>query len=465
MGLCCTRCQDGEHISELDTDNSKPHLKKEAFETDTIMTLRTTPNNAAVISHRDGPAEINTFNIKKTESKVSDVESSRVMIDLRSPKSKINDSVFSINSNLKFNPNVVRPDESKNISVISNVPQNHDIKHIQNPLQAQHHVQIKDEPTTKVYEGVQSDEFSKIKTLPVPVPKDSTPEVFEKTKTLIQKSNLNLEVNPEDKINLKDYSMKLFDCINSIRTEPFKYFGKIHKILENTKLDTTNNKYYINFEGFNFTYYFKESLEVLKKADDFLKELTPEDAFKLEDIRHNTFWNEKIHLDCQDHVKHPNEEESVLFGKIAKNYQYECESSRVIIDGLMDSESLALILLMDNLKDRESIFCRSYDVGACASIKTHDERRIRTVLVLVDIIYPGERERRERRSGKDRNLDWKPSTEYITPGPTITLDHPAFDNITYKDEIVDGDFSIEGNLIKAQFVLNNGETKTETFTM
>ena len=66
-----------------------------------------------------------------------------------------------------------------------------------------------------------------------------------------------------------------------------------------------------------------------------------------------------------------------------------------------------------------------------------------------------EREGREGREGKAAQVD----------GPNITLEHPAFDCITYKDNIVDGDLEISGNVITASFILGTGETRQETITI
>ena len=297
------------------------------------------------------------------------------------------------------------------------------------------------------------EEIKKTTTKPIPIEEllntqNSNYIAFATPKTPSTQTKL----KPEDKINLKEIAQCFFEGVNCIRSEPFTFYKKIQDILNQIKLDE-NNAPYITFEKYNFTYKFRESLETLKKSEEFLTTLSPSDPRKLEDIRHNTFWIEKIYNNCQAHLNETNEDEKTFFDKVAKNYQYECLSFKIVFDGLTDGETMAILCLMDFVKERESIYYHSYDVGAAASIRTNDGNMLRTILLLVDIIYPGERERR---------FGQPVTKEEIPQSLVLTLDHPAFDFITYKNQIVDGDFSIEGNLIIAQFVLDSGETKNET---
>ena len=385
MGFCLSKCVNPKETSELQTD--KPLTTNAHFISEN--------ENTFTAYQSTGNFYIKNNLVKKTGS------NNHIDIEMKSPRSRLTESR---NSELKFEPNVRRPDEQFNIK-----PQN--------------------ERKVAINEKVASNSMKGLG--------------LTKSWTLSR---------PEDKINLYDHAQSIFESINSIRTEPFKYFGKLHKIFDLIKVE--NNIPFIQFE--HFTYYFKENIASIKNSEEFLKSLSPSDSRKLEDVRHATLWIEKIYNECVSNLENLDETETVFFEKIAKNYQYECESKRTVIDGLMEPETTALLILIDNLKDRETLFTKSFDVGACACKKTNDSRRIQTELVLVDIIYPGEKERRD---GKKVKKDNTPN------GPSISLDHPAFDNITYKDLIVDGDFSIEGNLIKAQFVLNTGETKHETINM
>jgi hypothetical protein len=288
----------------------------------------------------------------------------------------------------------------------------------------------------------------------VQIKKDIDPQLeLPKTQRLPKKWGVSLSSEPEDQISLSDYSRNFFNSIHKIRKNPEEFLNiNLPQLLKKIQNDQKIKKFFLKLE--HFTFYFKSNEEQIKSAKIFLESMMKGDSQKLEDIKNSTLWSEKVYKNCLNYLK-LGETEEVLLKNLANNFNYECDSGVVIFDGLMDPDTAALLYLIDNPEKREFIFCHSFDVGGSATVKTKNGMRLKTALVLVDIIYPGERERRAGKKVKDQ-------TTYV---PTLSLDHPALADLTYKDEIVDGEFTMENGKLVAVFTLEDGQIKNVNFNI
>ena len=195
----------------------------------------------------------------------------------------------------------------------------------------------------------------------------------------------------------------------------------------------------INLE--NCTYRFLNNEEEIKTSMIFLKSLVNK---QLNEIHHKTIlWSENMYQTCLSNINFlsfDKENEKQLTKRIVTKINQKVSCEVITQEGLMDPEIAVLIILIDKIELRESLFCKFFDFGTayCSMIDT--EMKILTIIVLALVTH-----RKEVNHSR------------------INLNHPLFNDISYKLDIVCQDFTFDNanQTVTATFTLSNGDIKNE----
>ena len=241
-------------------------------------------------------------------------------------------------------------------------------------------------------------------------------------------------LSEEFDINFHDHAINVFHTINQVRCEPETFALRLQQILN--KIEKGDDGImYIALE--NCTYKFVHSEAEIKTAMTFLKKLST-DKLNEENIK-TLLWSENIYQSCMDHLTYDEYDGNILIERINEKCSQKVRCLEIVQDGLMDPVILVLIMLIDQIELRESLFCKFFDFGAACCSVLNSELKVRTIIVLAIVT--------NRLSNKQNGR--------------ISLNHPAFDRLNYKHLIINQDFTFEDNLVTAKFKLSNGDVKIE----
>ena len=437
-------------------ENLKKESKLEIIDEDANPTYKSfllLPTNPTFITNE------NEFIItEKTKSKA-------VSFDLNDSKFKIKND---IQGGLKFNPakikvsrknskNSKNSQNSKNSSLPSSPKKESSQKKINFKLKLKEENTKAERSSTKVNSYIATNNLFCIKSADDSVHHPNRGISFNEIK-------INEQSEYEDQIGIEkfdcyNYAKDVFNSINDIRISPSIYEDLLDSII--AKVSSDGDLDYIQSADlpyksiFNGKYMFKNKKKGLISLSSFLRSLKDK---SFEPI----LWSEKIYNKCClniinlnslkiDYSEDDNDNsiEQLYYSKT--NIKLK-SSIQATLEGGFSPETSALFILSEATNNlRDALITENFDLGSVA-FSLDESEYSKGILLLIF----GNKKQKEDRLLESHNTN-------ITN--EIDLDNSIFDMITYKNDIVSGEFQIENQILTAKFVLENGTNRTERLIM
>jgi hypothetical protein len=299
----------------------------------------------------------------------------------------------------------------------------------------------------------------------------------------------------------------MFELINDVRTNPSKYLKKVEEFINELSQEVTakpspyhrdtqninntdilisqnyqeiqNNNTANNINNVDIIY----NLNNLQNQDHNLpsstvnstciensNKLRDKDAWlKLKDYLQKLslsskqseyiIWSEKVYLASYEYLIEVEEKDSLnkeFFQKTSERRVSEkLKLSTNLIEfnvyGLYSPELIVLLLFLENLQNLDNILVEGYIYGSVCSFAIKSNHRARTIFYFV--------------KKKTKIVYIKGTNPNTGIELEISLNENIFDRITYKDIITGGTYKVEGDLLKVQFKVLDGNIKEENFTI
>jgi hypothetical protein len=309
-----------------------------------------------------------------------------------------------------------------------------------------------------------------------------------------------------DFIDYYQNSKIMFELINDVRTNPSKYLKKVEEFINelshevtakpspyhietqninnpdtlisqniqeiqiNNTVNNTNNvdiiynlNYLQNDQNLPSSTVISTSIENSNKLRDMDAMLKLKDYLQKLSLSSKQseyiIWSEKVYLASYEYLIEVEEKDSLnkeFFQKTSERRVSEklklCTNLiEFNVYGLYSPELIVLLLFLENLRNLDNILVDGYIYGSVCSFAIKSNHRARTIFYFV---------KKKTKIVYIRGTNPNTGTEL-----EISLNENIFDRITYKDIITGGTYEVEGDLLKVQFKLLDGNIKEENFSI
>lgn len=253
------------------------------------------------------------------------------------------------------------------------------------------------------------------------------------------------------KLNVLDYSKSLFSSLNNIRLNMKKYGLILEKLssfdskeseLRITGVDLSEEDQKVVKHLLQYLSTHEDKVNIVKEISTFLlsKEPTKEIA-----------WNQDVYDIIMKYASKEELKEEIpqeLRIDINKALQKNISGTIFSMSKFYEPYNLIWHLLINNKEKIDSLLLDEYLVGCSVTVK----KEFTTSLILLNM---------------SRH---KPIIDGVNPvtgaKDPLTLDEKFFDNLTYKDQVIEGNyFYTDDNVLNVIFKFWNGETKEENIVI